>query len=328
MAELTYRAAVAAGIAQEMDRDPTVVLIGEDVGAAGGVFKLTEGLFDRFGPDRVRDTPISEQAIVGAAMGAAMTGLRPIAELMFSDFFAVAWDMVANQIAKTRYMTDGQVSVPLVLRTANGAGLRFGAQHSQSVENWLMAIPGLKVVAPSTPADVVGLMASAVRDPDPVIVCEHKALFATKGEVPDGEHVVPLGTAATVREGTDCTIVAIAAMVPRAAEAADRLATDDGISAEVIDLRSLVPLDAQAILASVAKTSRLFTVEENPRLCGWGAEIVSLVADEGFYSLDAPLVRITTPHVPLPSAAALEDAALPTVDRIVDTVRRRLDEAK
>ncbi|TMF38632.1 MAG: alpha-ketoacid dehydrogenase subunit beta [Chloroflexi bacterium] len=328
MAELTYRAAVAAGIAQEMDRDPTVVLIGEDVGAAGGVFKLTEGLFDRFGPDRVRDTPISEQAIVGAAMGAAMTGLRPIAELMFSDFFAVAWDMVANQIAKTRYMTDGQVSVPLVLRTANGAGLRFGAQHSQSVENWLMAIPGLKVVAPSTPADVVGLMASAVRDPDPVIVCEHKALFATKGEVPDGEHVVPLGTAATVREGTDCTIVAIAAMVSRAAEAADRLAADDGISAEVIDLRSLVPLDAQAILASVAKTSRLFTVEENPRLCGWGAEIVSLVADEGFYSLDAPLVRITTPHVPLPSAAALEDAALPTVDRIVDTVRRRLDEAK
>jgi len=328
MAELTYRAAVAAGIAREMDRDPTVVLIGEDVGAAGGVFKLTEGLFDRFGPDRVRDTPISEQAIVGAAMGAAMTGLRPIAELMFSDFFAVAWDMVANQIAKTRYMTDGQVSVPLVLRTANGAGLRFGAQHSQSVENWLMAIPGLKVVAPSTPPDVVGLMASAVRDPDPVIVCEHKALFATKGEVPDGEHVVPLGTAATVREGTDCTIVAIAAMVSRAAEAADRLATDDGISAEVIDLRSLVPLDAQAILASVAKTSRLFTVEENPRLCGWGAEIVSLVADEGFYSLDAPLVRITTPHVPLPSAAVLEDAALPTVDRIVDTVRRRLDEAK
>ena len=328
MAELTYRAAVAAGIAREMDRDPTVVLIGEDVGAAGGVFKLTEGLFDRFGPDRVRDTPISEQAIVGAAMGAAMTGLRPIAELMFSDFFAVAWDMVANQIAKTRYMTDGQVSVPLVLRTANGAGLRFGAQHSQSVENWLMAIPGLKVVAPSTPADVVGLMASAVRDPDPVIVCEHKALFATKGEVPDGEHVVPLGTAATVREGTDCTIVAIAAMVSRAAEAADRLAADDGISAEVIDLRSLVPLDAQAILASVAKTSRLFTVEENPRLCGWGAEIVSLVADEGFYSLDAPLVRITTPHVPLPSAAVLEDAALPTVDRIVDTVRRRLDEAK
>ncbi len=328
MAELTYRAAVAAGIAQEMARDPSVVLIGEDVGAAGGVFKLTEGLFDRFGPTRVVDTPISEQAIVGAAMGAAMTGLRPVAELMFSDFFAVTWDMVINQIAKTRYMTDGQVSLPLVLRTANGAGLRFGAQHSQSVESWAMAIPGLKVVAPSNPADVVGLMASAIRDDDPVVFCESKALFATKGEVPDGEHVVPLGQAAVVRPGTDCTIVALASMVPRAVEAAGRLAAEHGIDAEVIDLRTLIPLDAQAILASVARTSRLFTVEENPRVLGWGAEIVSIVADEAFYSLDAPLVRITTPHVPLPSAAVLEDAALPTVDRIVETIRRRLEDAR
>ncbi|HYN69889.1 MAG TPA: alpha-ketoacid dehydrogenase subunit beta [Candidatus Eisenbacteria bacterium] len=328
MAELTYRAAVAVGIAQEMERDETVVLIGEDIGLAGGVFKTTEGLFERFGPRRVRDTPISEQAIVGAAMGAAMTGLRPVAELMFSDFFAVTWDMVVNQIAKTRYMTDGQVSLPLVLRTANGAGLRFGAQHSQSVENWAMAIPGLKVVAPSTPADVVGLMASAIRDPDPVIFCEHKGLFATKGEVPDGEHVVPLGQAAILREGSDVTIVALAAMVPRALEAAARLQTDHGISAEVIDLRTLIPLDARTILDSVAKTSRLFTVEENPRALGWGAEIVSIVADEGFYSLDAPLVRITTPHIPLPSAAMLEDAALPTVDRIVETVRTRLEEAR
>jgi pyruvate dehydrogenase E1 component beta subunit len=326
--ELTYRAAVAAGIVQEMARDETVVLIGEDVGAAGGVFKLTEGLFDRFGPDRVRDTPISEQAIVGAAMGAAMTGLRPIAELMFSDFFAVTWDMVANQIAKTRYMTDGQVALPLVIRTANGAGLRFGAQHSQSVENWAMAIPGLKVVAPSNPADMVGLMAAAVRDPDPVIVCEHKALFAMKGDVPDGEHVVPLGQAAVLREGTDCTIVALAAMVPRVVEAAAQLQDAHGVSADVIDLRSLIPLDAQTVLRSVEKTSRLFTVEENPRALGWGAEIVSIVADEGFYSLDAPLVRITTPHVPLPSAATLEDAAIPTVDRIVDTVRRRLEAAR
>jgi pyruvate dehydrogenase E1 component beta subunit len=328
MPELTYRAAVAAGIAQEMTRDESVVLIGEDVGAAGGVFKLTEGLFEKFGPKRVRDTPISEQAIVGAAMGAAMTGLRPIAELMFSDFFAVTWDMVVNQIAKARYMTDGQVSLPLVLRTANGAGLRFGAQHSQSVENWAMAIPGLKVVAPSTPADVVGLMAAAVRDPDPVIFCEHKALFAMKGDVPEGEHVVPLGQAAVLREGSDVTIVALAAMVPRAVEAAGRLQDEHGISAEVIDLRCLIPLDAQAILASVAKTSRLFTVEENPRALGWGAEIASIVADEGFYSLDAPIVRITTPHIPLPSASVLEDAALPTVDRIVDTIRRRLEDAK
>lgn len=327
MAELTYRAAIAGAIAQEMRRDPNVVLIGEDVGAAGGVFKLTEGLFDEFGPTRVRDTPISEQAIVGAAMGAAMTGLRPVAELMFSDFFAVTWDMVVNQIAKTRYMTDGQVSIPLVLRTANGAGLRFGAQHSQSVENWAMAIPGLKVVAPSTPADVYGLLAAAIRDPDPVIFCEHKALFATKGEVPEGEIIDTLGTARVARTGSDVTIVALAAMVPRAIDAADRLATEHGIDAEVIDLRSLVPLDTASILASVKKTSRLFTVEENPRLCGWGAEVASIVADEGFYSLDAPIVRITTPHVPLPSAAALEDAALPTVDRIVATVKQRLDDA-
>jgi acetoin:2,6-dichlorophenolindophenol oxidoreductase subunit beta len=328
MAELTYRAAIAEGIAREMDRDPMVVLIGEDVGAAGGVFKLTEGLFARFGGERVRDTPISEQAIVGAAMGAAMTGLRPVAELMFSDFFAVTWDMVANQIAKSRYMTDGQVTIPLVLRTANGAGLRFGAQHSQSIENWAMGIPGLKVVAPSSPSDVVGLLAAAIRDDDPVIFCEHKALFATKGEVPDGDHVVPLGKAAIMRPGTDCTIVALAAMVPRAVEAAERLAADHGIDAEVIDLRSLVPLDVTTILASVEKTSRLFTVEENPRLLGWGAEIVSIVADEGFWSLDAPIGRITTPHIPLPSASSLEDLAIPGVERIVTEVRTRMEAAR
>ena len=327
MAELTYRQAVAAAIAQEMERDPMVVLIGEDVGAAGGVFKLTEGLFERFGPERVRDTPISEQAIVGAAMGAAMTGLRPIAELMFSDFFAVTWDMVVNQIAKTRYMTDGQVALPLVLRTANGAGLRFGAQHSQSVENWAMAIPGLKVVAPSTPADMKGLLAAAIRDPDPVIVCEHKSLFATKGEVPDGEHVVPLGQAALVREGGDLTLVALAGMVPRALAAADTLAREHGLEADVLDLRTLIPLDARAILASLERTKRLFTVEENPRVGGWGAEIAALAADEGFWSLDAPIVRITTPHVPLPSAANLEDAILPTPERIVATVRRTLEAA-
>src|SRR5512144_651787 len=328
MTEISYRQAVAAGIAQEMSRDPMVVLIGEDVGAAGGVFKLTEGLFERFGPERVRDTPISEQAIIGATMGAAMTGLRPIAELMFSDFFAVTWDMVVNQIAKTRYMTDGQVALPLVIRTANGAGLRFGAQHSQSIENWAMAIPGLKVVARSNPAAMHGLLAAAIRDPDPVIVCEHKALFAMKGEVPDGDHVVPLGEAAIVREGADCTIVALAAMVPRAVEAAAVLASDHGIDAEVIDLRTLIPLDAQAILRSVAKTSRLFTVEENPRVGGWGAEIAALVADEGFYSLDAPVVRITSPNVPLPSAANLEDATIPTIERIVETVSRRLADAR
>src|SRR5919107_654486 len=235
MPELTYRAAVAAGIAQEMRRDQSVVFVGEDIGAAGGVFKLTEGLLDKFGPNRVRDTPISEQAIVGAVMGAAMTGLRPIGELMFSDFFAVAWDMVANQIPKTRYMPDGQVSLPLVLRTANGGGLRFGAQHSQSIENWAMAIPGLKVVAPSTPADMVGLMAAAIRDPDPVIVCEHKALFADKADIRDGELVEELGAARVRRPGSDATVVALAAMVPRALVAAEALA-GEGVSLEVIDM--------------------------------------------------------------------------------------------
>jgi pyruvate/2-oxoglutarate/acetoin dehydrogenase E1 component len=328
MAEMTYRAAVAAGIAQEMERDPNVVFLGEDVAAAGGVFKATGGLVDRFGKDRVRDTPISEQAIIGAAMGAAMTGLRPIAELMFSDFFAVSWDMVANQIAKTRYMTDGQVSLPLVIRTANGGGLGFGAQHSQSIENWAMAIPGLKVVAPSTPRDVVGLLAAAIRDPDPVIFCEQKSLYPIKGEVPDGELVDKLGTAKIVRPGSDATVLALAAMVPRALEAAEGLAATDGTNLEVIDLRSLVPLDTATILDSVKKTGRLFTVEENPRLLGWGAEIASLVADEGFWSLDAPIVRITSPHVPLAAAPALESATMPSVERIADTIRRRLDEAR
>ncbi len=324
MAELTYRDAVAAGIAQEMERDERVVFLGEDIGAAGGVFKATVGLFERFGPRRVRDTPISEQAIVGAAMGAAMTGLRPIAEIMFSDFFAVCWDMIANEIAKTRYMTNGQIALPLVIRTANGGGARFGAQHSQSVENWVMAIPGLKVVAPSTPADVKGLIAAAVRDPDPVIVFEHKSLYPVKGEVPDGETLDTLGTAKVLRAGKDCTLAALALMVPRALEAAERLQAEDGISCEVIDVRSLVPLDTQTLLGSVEKTARLYTVEENPRLCGWGAEIASIVAEEAFWSLDAPIVRITTPHVPLPAADALEDATLPSVERIVTTVRRTI----
>ncbi|HSF84298.1 MAG TPA: alpha-ketoacid dehydrogenase subunit beta [Acidimicrobiia bacterium] len=323
MAELSYRDAVAYGIAQEMRRDPRLVFLGEDVAAAGGVFKTTVGLLDEFGPDRVRDTPISEQAILGAAAGAAMTGIPVIAEIMFSDFLAVCWDIVANEIAKVRYMSDGQVSVPMVIRTANGAGSRFGAQHSQSVENWCMMIPGLKVVAPSNPVDVIGLLAASVRDPDPVVFFEHKSLMANKAEVPPGEIVEELGKARIVRHGSDVTIVALALMVPRALAAAEQLASE-GISAEVIDVRSLVPLDTQTLLGSVARTGRLFTVEENPRLCGWGAEIASLVADEAYWSLDGPVVRITTPHVPLPAADALEDATIPSVPRIVDTIRHRM----
>jgi pyruvate/2-oxoglutarate/acetoin dehydrogenase E1 component len=325
MAELTYRDAVAAGIAQEMERDDSVVCLGEDIGAAGGVFKATVGLLEKFGPLRVRDTPIAEQAILGAAMGAAMTGLKPVAEIMFSDFLAVCWDIVANEIAKTRYMTNGQISLPLVIRTGNGGGSRFGAQHSQSVENWAMAIPGLKVVAPSTPADVKGLLAAAIRDPDPVVFFEHKALYATKGEVPDGEHVEKLGKAVIRRHGSDLTIAALALMVPRALEAAAKLQSEHGISATVIDVRSLVPLDTQTIFAAVSKTGRFYTVEENPRLCGWGAEIASLVAEELFWDLDAPITRITTPHVPLPAADRLEDLTIPSAARIVETILRTID---
>lgn len=323
MAELSYRDAVAYGIAQEMRRDPGLVMLGEDIAGAGGVFKTTVGLLDEFGPKRVRDTPISEQAILGAAMGAAMTGIPVIAEIMFSDFLAVCFDLVANEMAKASYMTAGQTTVPVVVRTANGGGSRFGAQHSQSVENWCMMIPGLKVVAPSNPADVVGLMAAAVRDPDPVIFFEHKSLMATKAEIPDGELIDELGVAKVVRSGSDATIAALAYMVPRALEAAERLA-GEGIDLEVIDVRSLVPLDTRTILGSVAKTSRLFTVEENPRLCGWGAEVASIVADEAFWDLDGPIVRITTPHIPLPAAEALEDMAIPSVDRIANTVRTSL----
>ena len=325
MAQLSYREAVSAAIAQEMRRDESVVFLGEDIAAAGGVFKTTEGLLDEFGPLRVRDTPISEQAILGAAAGAAMTGLRPIAEIMFSDFFAVCWDIVVNQIAKTRFMSDGQCSFPLVIRSANGGGARFGAQHSQSVENWAMAVPGLKVVAPSNAADVKGLLAASIRDPDPVMFFEQKSMYGIKSDVPEGEHVVPLGQAAVIREGTDVTIVALAAMVPRAMKAAETLAAEHNISAEVVDVRSLVPLDTTTIFKSVSKTGRLVTVEENPRLCGWGAEISSLVAEELFWDLDSPIVRVTTPHIPLPSADTLEDAVMPSPARIVENILKLAD---
>lgn len=321
MAELTYRDAVAEGIAREMRRDPLVVCLGEDIGAAGGVFKTTVGLFKEFGPERVWDTPISEQAIVGAAMGAAMTGLRPVAEIMFSDFLACCWDYLANEIPKVRYMTGGQVTVPLVVRTANGGGLGFGAQHSQAVENWAFAVPGLKIAAPSTPADVVGLMAAAIRSDDPVVFFEHKGLLAGKGEEPPPDHVVPLGEAAVRRQGTDVTLVGLASTVPIALSAAEALSRD-GISAEVVDLRCLVPLDIRTVLDSVGRTSRLLIVEENPYQGGWGGTVASIVADEGFELLDAPIRRVAAECVPLPFADLLEDEVIPTVDKVTGAVRR------
>lgn len=322
MADLiTYREAVAEGIARQMRMDESVVCLGEDIGAAEGVFKTTVGLFTEFGPRRVWDTPISEQAIVGAAMGAAMTGLRPVAEIMFSDFLACCWDYIANEIPKVRYMTGGQVTVPLVVRTANGGGLGFGAQHSQAVENWALAVPGLKIVAPATPADVVGLMASAIRSDDPVLFFEHKGLFASKGEPAPPDHVVPLGEANVVRSGGDLTVVALASTVSTALSAAQTLAPE-GIDVEVIDLRCLVPLDARTVLESVGRTSRLVIVEENPYQGGWGATLASIIADEGFESLDAPIRRVAAACVPLPFADDLEDEVIPSAARLADEIRR------
>ncbi|OXS33426.1 alpha-ketoacid dehydrogenase subunit beta [Streptomyces sp. XY006] len=318
---ITYRDAVAEGLAREMRRDASVVCLGEDIGAAGGVFKTTVGLLTEFGPERVWDTPISEQAIVGAAMGAALTGMRPVAEIMFSDFLACCWDCLANEIPKVRYMTGGQVTVPLVVRTANGGGLGFGAQHSQATENWALTVPGLKIAAPATPADVVGMMAAAIRSDDPVVFFEHKALFATKGAPPPPGHVVGLGRAAVVREGADVTLVALASTVPLALRAADAL-SGEGIEAEVVDLRCLVPLDMATVLASLARTSRLVTVEENPYQGGWGGTVVSVVADEGFDLLDAPVRRVAGECVPLPFADALEEQVVPTVGKVVAEVRR------
>jgi pyruvate dehydrogenase E1 component beta subunit len=254
-------------------------------------------------------------------MGAAMTGMRPVAEIMFSDFFACCWDYLANEIPKMRYMTGGQVTVPLVVRTANGGGLGFGAQHSQATENWALTIPGLKIAAPSTPADVVGMMAAAIRSDDPVVFFEHKGLFASKGPAAPAGHVVELGQAATVRAGSDVTLVALAATVPMALSAAGQLAAE-GVSVEVIDLRCLVPLDMATVLASVARTSRLLIVEENPYQGGWGGTVASIVADEGFQSLDAPVRRVTAACVPLPFADALEDQVIPTVDKVVTAVRK------
>jgi acetoin:2,6-dichlorophenolindophenol oxidoreductase subunit beta len=315
---ITYREAVADASAREMRRDPLVVCIGEDIGAAGGVFKTTQGLFDEFGASRVWDTPISEQAIVGAAMGASMTGLRPVAEIMFSDFLACCWDYIANELPKVRYMTGGQVKVPMVIRTANGGGLGFGAQHSQAVENWVMTIPGVVIAAPSTIEDVYGLMASAIRSDDAVVFFEHKALLATKGtKAPEG-HVVPLGKAAVRREGTDITLVGLAWSMPLIIEAAEQLASQ-GVSAEVIDLRTLIPLDAATVLKSVEKTSKILIVEENPYQGGWGGTLASIIADEGFQLLDAPVKRIASANIPIPFATHLESQVMPSLEDVVKT---------
>ena len=323
-APVSFRDAIRDALAAEMRRDPRVVLLGEDVAAAGGAFKETAGLFDEFGPTRVWNTPISEGAILGAALGAAVTGMRPVVDLMFVDFALVAMDSIANEIAKCRFMSGGQFAVPLVIRAPCGAGLSFGAQHSQTLETAFTTMPGLKVVAPATPADAKGLLRAAVRDDNPVIYLEHKALYnALKEDVPIDEEVIPLGVARTARAGRDVTIVATMAMLHQALAAAETLATG-GIEAEVIDPRTLVPLPSDAILASLSHTNRLVIVEEATRTGGWGATIAAQCNEIGFDLLDAPITRVCIEDLPMPYSPPLEAKVLPDAARIVATVRGML----
>lgn len=325
MPKMTYREAATRAMADAMRADEKVVLFGEDVAVAGGVFKVSPGLYEEFGPLRVRDTPISEQAFIGAALGAAITGLRPIAELMFADFIPVAMDQIVNQIAKYRYMSGGQFIVPVTIRAAQGAGAGFGTQHSQCAESWLMNIPGLKIVVPGTVADMYGLLYSAIIDNNPVIVLEHKVLYNLAEEVPDDLQPVPLGKAVVRRPGRDVTIVATQLVMHRALEAAATLA-QEGIEAEIIDLRSMAPLDEEAILSSVARTHRLLVVEEAPHAGGWGGDIVSLVADKGIYWLEAPIRRVNMGGALVAYSSVLEDEVVPKPARIAQAVRDLLAE--
>ncbi len=316
--------AVNRALAEAMAEDPLVILLGEDVGAAGGPFGATRGLLERFGPDRVRDTPICEAGIVGAAVGAALSGLKPVAEIMFMDFITLAMDALVNQAAKARFMFGGQRGVPMVLRTPHGGGLSAGPQHSQCLEAWLCHIPGLKVVCPATPADAHALLRAAIADPDPVVFVENKALYAMKGEVGDTLAPVPIGRARIVRPGRDATIVAYGAAVHWATEATAALAAE-GIEAEVIDLRSLQPWDEAAVLESLSRTHRLVIAQEAVEAFGVGAEIAARMADTGFDELDAPILRVGAPFTPVPFAKELERAYRPDAARIADAVRRTLD---
>jgi pyruvate/2-oxoglutarate/acetoin dehydrogenase E1 component len=325
LVELNYRKVIARAIADEMATDPRIVFLGEDVGAAGGAFKTTEGLQERFG-ERVRDTPIAEQAIVGTAIGAALMGLRPVAEIMFADFAGVCFDQIVNSLAKYRYTTGGQATVPVTIRMANGAGSGFGPQHSQPAENWFLNIPGIKVVVPGTVEDLYGLLRSAIRDDDPVIVFEHKNLFPLKGRVPeepDDRYLVPIGVADIVRPGDDITIVATQQMRQRALQAADDLASQ-GYAAEVIDPRTLVPFDYETVTTSLARTSRLLVVQEGPPDGGWAANLVGRLCADNFELFDAPPALITSDSTPVPYSGPMEDAWLPGPDRIVADALRLL----
>ena len=317
---LSLREAIREALAEEMARDPSVFVMGEDVGRAGGIFMVTADLQQEFGASRVMDTPISEPGIAGLGVGAAMTGMRPVVEIMFSDFLTLALEQLVNQAAKMQYMTGGQAAVPLVVRTTVGAGRAAAAQHSQSLQAWVAHVPGLKVVMPSTPYDAKGLLKAAIRDDNPVIFFEHKMSYDLKGPVPEDDYVVPLGKADVKREGDDVTLVATSGMVQVALDAADRL-DEEGISAEVIDPRSLKPLDKETILTSVCKTNRAIVVDEGHLSYGVTAEIASIIADEAFFYLDAPVKRLGALDVPVPMAPSLEFATIPSIEQVVETSR-------
>jgi len=320
MAEIFYRDAIRDAIREEMLRDERVFVMGEDVAVYGGAYGATRGLYEEFGEERVRDTAISEAAIVGAAVGAAMAGLRPVAEIMYIDFLTLGLDQLANQGAKNRYMFGGKTTVPMVLRTQGGAGRCLAGHHSQSLEAWYLHIPGLLLVMPATPADAKGLLKTAIRDDNPILFIEHKMLYGTKGEVPDEEYLIPLGQARLVREGTDVTVVSYSRMALEAGAAAQVVA-EEGISAEVIDLRCLKPMDIDAVLRSVAKTGRLVLVSEGCQTGNAVCEVAVRVLEHGFDYLDAPPKRVCAADVPMPMSPVLEDAAVPSVEDIASAIR-------
>ena len=320
---ITYREAINQALREEMDRDNSVVLIGEDIGLFGGAMAITKGLYEKFGEERVIDTPISESVIVGGALGMALTGLRPVAEIMFIDFTLVCMDQIINQVAKVRYMLGGQVEIPLVIRTQGGGGKGYAAQHSQSLEVLFSHIPGLKVVMPSNPQDAKGLLKSSIRDNNPVLFIEHKTLYNEKGEVPGEEYTIPIGEAKIIREGKDVTLVAHSRMANFALEAADSLAKE-GISCEVIDLRTLQPLDIETIISSVKNTHKLVTVEEGHLSFGIGAEISAKATELAFDDLDAPPIRIGAMEAPIPFNERLEKELLPSPAKIIETIRNSI----
>jgi len=326
MAQKFYREAIADALAEEMRRDPRVFVMGEDVAIYGGAYSATKGLYEEFGEERVRDTPISEAAIAGAAVGAAMAGMRPVAEIMYFDFMTIAMDQFVNQAGKNRYMFGGKTIVPMVLRTEGGAGRCIAAQHSQSLEAWFTHAPGVFVVAPATPYDAKGLLKECIRDDNPILFIEHKMLYGVKGEIPDGDYTVPLGKANVRRQGKDLTLIGYSLMANRCEEAARKLA-DEGIDAEVIDLRSLKPLDTLCILDSVKKTGRVVLTSEGYKNSNFVCELAMLINEHAFDYLDAPMVRVCSADVPIPMSPTLEAAAVPTTDRIIAAAKKLMGKA-